>query len=121
MFQTRRFKKLAHRAGIPERLLCLAATEVLLGQGADLGGGVWKKRCADNRERAILLARGGRRAVFVHLFAKQDQSDLNPRELQAFRHLAAAYAGLTDDQCRSLIANGDLEEICHARPSPPCL
>ena len=84
----------------------------MTGQGADLGGGVFKKRLNDNMHRSIVLAKGGRYCVYVYLFAKQDRANLSPEELVDFRKLADAYARKTSAEVGIELANGDLVEIC---------
>ena len=44
VFKTPYFAKQAKDAGISDRELCDATTELRKGQGDPLGGGVWKKR-----------------------------------------------------------------------------
>lgn len=58
------------------------------GKADDLGGGVYKKRLNQNRDRAIILAKGGERWFYTFLYAKQDMSNIDNRELAGFRELA---------------------------------
>ena len=82
------------------------------GQADDLGGGVFKKRLNDNRDRSIILAKGGVIWVYAYLFAKQDRGNIETDELAAFRKLAAAYGRKTEAEIQAAINNGDLQEIC---------
>ncbi len=84
----------------------------MTGQADDLGGGVFKKRLAGNRNRSIVLARGGRWWVYEYLFAKQDRANIDDDELKAFRTLTKAYAELTEGQVATLIADKNWIEIC---------
>jgi hypothetical protein len=77
-----------------------------------LGGGVFKKRLNDNRDRSIILAKGGVIWVYAYLFAKQDRGNIETDELAAFRKLAAAYGRKTEAEIQAAINNGDLQEIC---------
>lgn len=82
------------------------------GQGESLGGGVWKKRLGQNRQRSIILAEGGVRWVYEFLFAKQDRENINDAELAAFRKLAAIYASLDAVTVAALLTNRHWTEIC---------
>jgi hypothetical protein len=114
-FKTAWFTKAAGKALIYDAELCEAIAEVRKGQADDLGGGVFKKRLDRNRSRSIILARGGVRWVYQYLFAKKDRSNIDDRELAAFRKLAKAYEGLDDQQLDRLLKDGDFTEICHDR------
>lgn len=88
-----------------------AIRDVVDGKADDLGGGVFKKRLSQNRQRSIVLFGGGGRWVFVYLYAKQDRASITGAELAGFRKLAKAYRGLTGPQLDGLLAAGDLKEI----------
>lgn len=64
VFKTAWFSKAARKAGIADEELCSVIRQAMLGQAADLGGGVFKKRLDKNKSRSIILAKGGRRWVF---------------------------------------------------------
>lgn len=112
VFKTAWFAKAARRR-ITDTQLCVAIKQVMLGQADDLGGGVFKKRLNDNKDRSIVLAKGGLIWVYAYLFAKKDRSNIENDELAAFRKLAAAYVRKTDAEIQIAINNGDLQEICH--------
>ncbi len=112
-FKTAWFVKHARKAGISDAILCAAFHEIQIGQCDDLGGGVFKKRLAKNDYRAIILTKNGGHWIYVYLFAKKDRSNIDEKELVAFRKLSSAYAALTIDQLIVLIDNGDLQEICN--------
>jgi len=76
-----------------------------------MGGGVFKKRMNQNRNRAIILAKAGDRWVLEYLFSKQDKANIARDELTYFRKLAATYASLTDEQVQQLLVNTDWMEI----------
>ena len=82
------------------------------GQADDLGGGIYKKRLRKNQYRSIILARAETFWVYEYLFAKQDRSNIDEDELAAFRKLARAYGGLTQQQVNQLINDQDWVEIC---------
>lgn len=112
-FKTARFSKDARKARILDQELCQAIEQVMLGQGDDLGGGVFKKRLNDNLHRSIILAKGGRYWIYEYVFAKKDRDNIARDELDAFRMLAKSYGGLTEHQVGQLLAMGDFLEICH--------
>jgi hypothetical protein len=109
VFKTPYFAKQAKDAGISERELCDAATELRNGQGDRLGGSVWKKRLDKNRQRAIVLTKPGGFWVYVYLFAKKDRENITPKELRAFKKLSGDYQAADVGQ---MLKNGDLHEIC---------
>jgi len=114
IFKTAWFAKAARKAGIDDAALGEAVRQSMLGQAVDLGGGVFKKRLNQNRHRAIVLAKVDGRWVLEYLFAKQDRANIARDELQAFRKLAGFYAGLSDQQVKQLLDNGDWMEISNA-------
>jgi hypothetical protein len=59
VFETAWFAKAARKARIPDEELWTAIRRVMLGQGDDLGGGVFKKRLKKNQYRSVILARTG--------------------------------------------------------------
>jgi hypothetical protein len=85
----------------------------MAGQADDLGGGVFKKkRLSDNQYRSIILARGGDYWVYEFLFAKQDQANIDDRNLKRLRAIAKGYSGLASEQVAVLTADGNWIEIC---------
>lgn len=113
IFKSAWFHKAAKKAQIKDQELCEAIEQVALGQADDLGGGVYKKRLNENKHRSILLAKGGQFWIFEYLYAKNDRSNIDDKELVEFRKLAKAYAGISDAQLAQLIRDKDLLEICH--------
>lgn len=111
-FKTKWFAKAARKRGISDTELCAATDEVIAGLSDDLGGGVFKKRLNENRDRAIILAKGGRHWIFVFLFQKADRDNITDEELAAFRLLAAKYAKLNSSAVAALLNSKDLVEIC---------
>ena len=51
--------------------------------------------------------------MYEDIFAKKDLANIDDDDLADFRILAKAYEGLTDQQLRLLLRDGDFEEICH--------
>lgn len=115
VFKTAWFRRAARKAHLLDEELCLAIQQLRLGQGDDLGGGVFKKRLRKNQYRTIILAQVGRHWIFAYFFAKQDRANIDDEELVSFRRLAKAFAQLTDTQVSLLVNNRDWGEICHEK------
>lgn len=113
VFKTKWFTKTAKSHGIQDSELCLAINAVFMGKADDLGGGVYKKRLNQNRDRAIILAKGGRHWFYTYLYGKQDTANISDAELAGFRELAKYYALLTTEQIMVLMKRKELVEICH--------
>src|SRR5438128_574614 len=84
---------------------------------ADLGLGVIKQRIARLGEgrsggyRAVIAYERGKRAVFLYCFAKNDQSNLKPDELAAFRELAKVILSLSAAEMKKAVGDGRFREI----------
>ncbi|EQB98205.1 type II toxin-antitoxin system RelE/ParE family toxin [Photorhabdus temperata] len=115
IFKTKWFTKAAKSHAIKDSELCRAIETVMQGKADDLGGGVYKKRLNQNRDRAIILAKGGKSWFYTFLYAKQNMTNIDDRELAGFRELAKHYAGLSDEKITAMIKNKELVEICHDR------
>ena len=103
VFKTKWFAREARSHAITDEELCRAILETEQGKADALGGGVFKKRLHKNRERAIILAKGGSNWFYTFLYAKQDMSNINSQELAGFRELAKHYAFLTKAQLTAMI------------------
>jgi hypothetical protein len=113
VFKTAWFSKAALKAHIPDRELCVAIWQVMLGRADDLGGGVFKKRLGKNLYRSIIVARGGRYRVYAFLFAKQDRANIEDKDLANLRAFSAIFARKTDADIRLELQLKELLEICH--------
>lgn len=111
-FKSAGFSRAARKAGITDAELCKAIAQVMAGQADDLGGGVFKKRLHANDYRSIIVAKARDYWVYEYLFAKKDRANIDAAELNGFRQLAKAYAGLTAAQVEALLADKDWMEIC---------
>ncbi len=112
-FKTAWFAKHAKKARISDIMLCEALCEIQAGLCDDLGGGVFKKRLANNDYRSIILSRSRGHWIYEYMFAKKDRGNIDEKELAAFRKLSSAYAMLTPDQLAQLCDDSDLQEICN--------
>ncbi|WP_338558534.1 type II toxin-antitoxin system RelE/ParE family toxin [Erwinia sp. E_sp_B04_7] len=115
VFKTKWFSKAAKSHAIKDSELCLAIEAVMQGKADDLGGGVYKKRLNLNRDRAIILAKGGAHWFYTFLYAKQDMANIDQGELAGFRALAKHYAVLGNAKIDAMIESKELVEICHDR------
>lgn len=77
IFKTKWFAKAAKKLGIRDSELRQAIDELMQGQADNLGGGVYKKRLNQNRDRAIILTKGGTHAFYTFIYAKQDMANIN--------------------------------------------
>jgi hypothetical protein len=119
MFKTKRFARLADKAGITDTNLATAAAEVNRGEyEANLGGGVFKKRIARSKAgksggyRAILFFRKDERLFFAYVFSKSNRGNISEKELREFKDSAGVYLdGYTDMKLEALIQEGRIEEL----------
>lgn len=115
VFKTKWFTKVAKSHSIKDSELYEAIEAVMQGKADDLGGGVYKKRLNQNRDRAIILAKGGQHWFYTFLYAKQDMANIDNRELAGFRELAKQYAVLADEKITALLESKELVEVYHDR------
>lgn len=118
VYKTKPFTRFARRARIPDSDLWNAAQRANNGRvDADLGGGVIKQRIARAGEgksggsRSILAFSKDDRAVYVYGFEKKDQDNIDHRDLEALRRLAAVILGYNEDQIADRVIAGDLLTI----------
>ena len=113
VFKTEWFDKVARKRGIPDKELCDAANEVMLGLGDNLGGGVWKKRLNKNMDRSIILAKGAKNWFFVFLFQKSGRENIDEAEEAEFKKLADAFWKANSAQIEAQLRTKKLVEICN--------
>jgi hypothetical protein len=84
---------------------------------ADLGGGVIKQRIARPGQgksggfRTLIVFRAGKRAIFVHGFAKNEKDNIEKDELLALKRLAAELLAYDDKTLARVLASGVLVEV----------
>ncbi|MBV9929780.1 MAG: type II toxin-antitoxin system RelE/ParE family toxin [Alphaproteobacteria bacterium] len=110
-YLTKEFARLARRSRLADDQLQEAVDRAEAGTvDADLGGGLVKQRVAQPGKgrsggfRTVLAYRRGKRAIFLHLFAKARRANLAPAELETYQKLAKAYDRLSDDELDALVA-----------------
>ena len=84
---------------------------------ADLGSGLIKQRIARPGQgkrggyRTILVYRKGDRAVFLYGFAKNERDNIDPDELNYWRHIGQVWLGLDEAAMVAAESIGEVEEI----------
>lgn len=121
VFKTRHFARWMRKTELTDAALCAAIREMTQGLiDADLGGHVLKKRVAvpgrgkSGGTRTLVATHKGSRWFFVFGFEKKVRANISARELEALQLLAADLLGLADAALATQVAEGKLEEICHA-------
>ncbi|MCO6180722.1 type II toxin-antitoxin system RelE/ParE family toxin [Ciceribacter sp. RN22] len=109
-FKTAWFTKAAKKARLSDNALTKAIRQVAVGQAADLGGSVFKKRLNEHIHRPIVLPKAGEFWMFAYLFAKKDQANIEDDELLAFRKLADFYRRKTNAYLEAEVETGALLE-----------
>lgn len=118
LYKTKEFARLAKREGVEDSNLCDAIDRAERGLiDATIGKFLIKQRVARRNEgrsggfRSIVFYRERDRAVFLHLFAKNDKDNLTSTELAAYRDFAKALTNLTVEQVRALIEENKWIEV----------
>jgi len=115
---TRHFSKWAKKQSISRRELSNTIDEITNGQfEANLGGHIIKKRIKfqgkgkSKSGRTIICYRKEDRAIFIHGFAKNEKSNLSPKELKAFKELSKILLQLSIEQLNIAVKNGDFVKV----------
>ena len=118
IYKTKEFARLACKERVDDLKLCEALARADRGLlDATLGKFLIKQRVARPNEgrsggyRTIVFYQQTTRAVFLHLFAKNDKGNLTNDELAAYRDLAKHLAELTAQQVKMLLDHGKWLEI----------
>jgi hypothetical protein len=125
-FKTKAFTRFADKAGISDAALCRAVKDAERGLiAADLGAGVIKQRIARPGQgksggfRTLIVFSIGRRAIFVHGFAKSEKDNIEKEELVALKKLAAELLAYDDKTLARVIASGVMVEVtCDEKTVP---
>lgn len=98
--------------------LCRAVMDAERGLiAADLGGGVIKQRIARPGEgksggfRTLIVFKTGKRAIFVHGFAKNEKDNIEKDELVALKKLATEMLAYDDRALARVVASGVVLEV----------
>lgn len=118
VFKRREFARWQVREKIPDAMLCVAVNEMERGLiDADLGGALYKKRIArqgsgkSSGYRTLLAARVGERYVFLHGFAKNEQSNVTLGEKKALQYAGRVFLALSSEALAVAIKSGVLLEV----------
>jgi hypothetical protein len=110
VYKTKEFARLARKEGLDDASLREAVDRADQGLiDANIGRFLIKQRVARRNEgrsggfRTIIFYRERDRAVFLHLFAKNDKGNLTNTELAAYRDFTKALAELKAEQVGRLV------------------
>lgn len=114
VFKAAKFASEAAKRKISDDDLCNAIAQIQASPKTySLGGEVYKKRLNDNRDRSIVLAKGGMHWFYAHLFQKSNQDNISDKELDAFKAAAKVLGGLSGADLDKAVDAGQFLEICH--------
>ena len=120
--KTRHFHRWAKKAGLSDKALFSAVSEMIKGLvGTDLGGGVFKKRIVlpeqgkSGSTRTLLATNRNDRWIFVFGFEKNERANISAKELEALKMLAAELLALSSVQINEALDSGDLLEVSDER------
>lgn len=118
VFKTRWFARFARQERIADSSLREAIERAERGLiDADLGGGLIKQRVArpgrgrSGGYRVIVAYRLRHRAVFILGFAKNEQENLEPRQLLVARRLGAKWLAANLEELAQAIDEDELQEV----------
>ena len=110
IYKSKLFHKWAEKEGLMDEVLKTAVNEMEDGLiDADLGGHVYKKRISIEGQgkrgglRTILAFKVGYKAFFMYGFAKNERSNVSPKELKALKAMAKQLLGYNVQQ---------IEKVC---------
>jgi hypothetical protein len=123
IFKTKWFIRWAEKEGIKDAKLCEAVILAERGQiDADLGKGVIKQRIArpdagkSGGYRTVLYYRKADKAFFAYGFPKNERDNLKRDEIQDHKTLAVLMLNMTDQQIKTQLKSGKLQEVkCDAQ------
>jgi hypothetical protein len=118
VFKTRYFARFARQESIFDDMLAKAIRDAENGLiAAELGGVLIKLRIARHGQgkrggyRTLIAYTKGRRAVFLLGFAKNEQENIDPKQLADLKAAAADILGKSDLALAAHIEEGRLQEV----------
>jgi len=112
------FSKWAAKEGLTDEVLKAAVTEMENGLiDADLGGNVYKKRAAIDGQgksgglRTILAFKVRNKSFFMFGFAKNQQDNVNKKELKALKLMAKNLLGYSNKKLNNALNASELIEV----------
>jgi hypothetical protein len=126
MFKTRTFARWSRKAQVSDQALRKAIVEMAAGLiDADLGGSVYKKRVPlagrgkSGGARILVATKHAARWFLRYGFGKNEQANIDDRELAALQKLASALLSMTPSQLEHAVAERELVEITDEEKSNP--
>jgi hypothetical protein len=126
MLKTRTFARWSRKAQVSDKALRKAIAEMAAGLiDADLGGSVYKKRVPlpgrgkSGGARILVATRHVNRWFLLYGFGKNEQANIDDRELAALQKLASALLSMTSAQIEHAVAEKELVEITDEEKSNP--
>lgn len=118
VYETRWFHRWAREQGLPTAHLCTAIHEMTAGlYEADLGGGLLKKRLPRPGQgkrggfRVLIATNKSSRWVFLFGFPKNERGNIDKRQEEALKALAAHMLSLTAMTIDKALVAGELMEV----------
>ena len=126
LFKTRTFARWSRKAQVSDKALVKAIAEMEAGLiDADLGGSVYKKRVPlpgrgkRGGARILVATRHVNRWFLLYGFGKNEQANVDDRELAALQKLAGALLSMTSSQIEHSVAGKELMGIAdEEKPNP---
>jgi len=126
MFKTRTFARWSRKAQVSDQALRKAIVEMAAGLiDADLGGSVYKKRVPlpgrgkSGGARILVATKHADRWFLLYGFGKNEQANIDDRELAALQKLATALLSMTPAQLEHAVAKKELVEMTDEEKSNP--
>lgn len=126
VFKTRTFVRWSRKAQVSDKALLKAIAEMADGLiDADLGGSVYKKRVPlpgrgkSGGARVLVATRHTNRWFLLYGFGKNEQANIDDRELAALQKLASALLSMTPAQLERAVTETELVEITDEEKSNP--
>jgi len=126
MFKTLTFARWSRKAQVSDKALLKAIAEMAAGLiDADLGGSVYKKRVPlpgrgkSGGARILVATRHVNRWFLLYGFGKNEQANIDDRELAALQKLGSALLSMTSLQLEHAVAEKEVVEITdEEKPNP---
>ena len=126
MFKTRTFARWSRKAQVSDEALRKAIVEMAAGLiDADLGGSVYKKRVPlpgrgkSGGARILVATKHADRWFLLYGFGKNEQANIDDRELAALQKLASALLSMTPGQLAHAVDEKELVEMTDEEKSNP--
>lgn len=126
LFKTRTFARWSRKAQVSDVTLRKAIAEMVAGLiDADLGGSVYKKRVPlpgrgkSGGARVLVATWHTNRWFLLYGFGKNEQANIDDRELAALQKLANVLLSMTSAQLEHAVVERELVEITDEEKSNP--